>query len=124
MSSKSDKIFIGGVSEGRFHEAENTHLILFLTARDVKAITDHAKNNGAGVFENDKGERVVKLAIKTGKKSGKPYCEIDQFQPDANAAPEPEEPRRAEATGVKKPGDEGYIPGLDDAPETEDDLPF
>lgn len=90
----SEKQFIGSVFSGKFHEAKNVDLSFIIDRNSLKTLVDlmkaakDAEKAGndlpPGTANHAKYGRQVKLRIRTSM-SGKPYCEIDTWQPQLQA---------------------------------------
>jgi hypothetical protein len=110
-----EKQFIGRAFEGKFHDAEQTHINLLITGEDLNALIKLGKAAkqaqeegwpsppGTQIYE---GKVQIKLEVKSSQ-SGKMYCAVNTY-----IAPEKESKPANKAE--KKTGME----------LTDDDLPF
>lgn len=122
--SDQEKIFVGNVFPGKFHEATGQVDLSFLLNREslatlVNLATEAKKAEAAGqplplgTHSHEKYGRQIRLRIRQSR-SGNLYCELDTWQPDPNKAKKPDPAQPATVA----------TPVVQDVPPGEDDLPF
>ena len=82
--NQTEKVFIGNVKPGKFHEGQ-AHLKVKISGKDIAKLIEIGKAKGPGTWQthdNQTGEEMnfVCLEIKTSQ-SGKTYMELDTWKP-------------------------------------------